>query len=258
MSMLGPYASWNKETGYAVWDNPTAEYTGIFERINVQPKGVIHVGLWDFIEYGCYTKLFGNKVVGVEANPNIYQNMAKPVADKWGFQIFNEFVYREDNCVKNFYFAEHGSSFYQGLPEWNKVNSIKVKTKTLATVIEENKIDMNEYDFLNIDVEGAELDVLIGFEKYLDYINVVDLETTLDDSHKSGVSHEEIVQWLSERGFELKEMSPSYEREMWGDSLFVRKGRKLPPFKDGNAGTKLFGEEYLAKNWDTYPFNKWK
>lgn len=30
MSMLGPYASWNKETGYAVWDHPTAEYTGIF------------------------------------------------------------------------------------------------------------------------------------------------------------------------------------------------------------------------------------
>jgi hypothetical protein len=125
-------------------------------------------------------------------------------------------------------------------------------------VIEENNIDMNDYDFLNIDVEGAELDVLIGFEKYLDYINVIDLETTLDDRHKSGVSHEKIVQWLDEREFELREMSPSYEREMWGDSLFVRKGRELPSFKDGNVGTKLFGEEYLAKNWDIYPFNKWK
>ena len=68
MSMLGPYASWNKETGYAVWDHPTAEYTGIFERINVGIKGIIHVGMWDFVEYGCYTKLVGNKVVGVEAN----------------------------------------------------------------------------------------------------------------------------------------------------------------------------------------------
>jgi hypothetical protein len=63
---------------------------------------------------------------------------------------------------------------------------------------------------------------------------------------------------LDERGFELREMSSSYQREMWGDSLFVRRGRELPPFKDGNVGTKLFGEEYLAKNWDTYPFNKWK
>ena len=51
MSMLGPYASWNKETGYAVWDHPTAEYTGIFERLNVHIKGIIHVGMWDFVEY---------------------------------------------------------------------------------------------------------------------------------------------------------------------------------------------------------------
>ena len=67
--MLGPYASWNKNTGYAVWDNPTAEHVGIFERINVGIKGIIHVGMWDFIEYGCYTKLVGNNVIGVEANP---------------------------------------------------------------------------------------------------------------------------------------------------------------------------------------------
>ena len=46
MSMLGPYASWNKETGYAVWDHPTAEYTGIFERINVGIKGIIHCLLY--------------------------------------------------------------------------------------------------------------------------------------------------------------------------------------------------------------------
>ena len=43
--MLGPYASWNKETGYAIWDNPTAEHEGIFERINYSPKGIIHCGI---------------------------------------------------------------------------------------------------------------------------------------------------------------------------------------------------------------------
>ena len=113
MSMLGPYASWNKETGYAVWDHPTAEYTGIFERINVGIKGIIHVGMWDFVEYGCYTKLVGNKVVGVEANPEVYRTMAKPVADKWGFKCFNEFTSDKDAEVRNFYFAGEGSSLYQ-------------------------------------------------------------------------------------------------------------------------------------------------
>lgn len=247
--MLGPYASWNKEVGYAVWDHPTAEYVGIFERLNIQPKGIVHVGLWDFLESGCYTRLVGNKVIGVEANPHVYETMSKPVCDKWGMKCFNEFLYREDDAVKNFYFADYGSSFYPGQPEWNKTQSIKVKTKTLSTLIDENHIDMNEYDFLNIDVEGAELDVLIGFEKHLEYINVIDLETSLDDRCKSGASHEVLVSWLSERGFDLKEMSSSYEREGWGDSVFVRRGKEFASFVNKDFGVELFGEKYFENSW---------
>ena len=246
MSMLGPYASWNKETGYAVWDHPTAEYTGIFERLNVHIKGIIHVGMWDFVEYGCYTKLVGNNVIGIEANPQVYKDMAKPVADKWGFKCFNEFLSDKDKEVRDFYFAGEGSSLYKGQPQWNKNVSIKVQTKTLSTVIEENNIDMNGYDFLNIDAEGAEFDVLKGFEKYLDHINVIDLETSYDDRHRSGADHNTIVQWLSERGFELKEMSDSYQSQNWGDSVFARANRELPPFVDENVGVKLFGENYLG------------
>ena len=244
--MLGPYASWNKETGYAVWDHPTAEYTGIFERLNVHIKGIIHVGMWDFVEYGCYTKLVGNNVIGIEANPQVYKDMAKPVADKWGFKCFNEFLSDKDKEVRDFYFAGEGSSLYKGQPQWNKNVSIKVQTKTLATVIEENNIDMNGYDFLNIDAEGAEFDVLKGFEKYLDHINVIDLETSYDDRHRSGADHNTIVQWLGERGFELKEMSSSYQSQNWGDSVFARVNRELPPFVDENVGTKIFGENYLG------------
>ena len=244
--MLGPYASWNKETGYAVWDHPTAEYTGIFERLNVHIKGIIHVGMWDFVEYGCYTKLVGNNVIGIEANPQVYKDMAKPVADKWGFKCFNEFLSDKDKEVRDFYFAGEGSSLYKGQPQWNKNVSIKVQTKTLATVIEENNIDMNGYDFLNIDAEGAEFDVLKGFEKYLDHINVIDLETSYDDRHRSGADHNTIVQWLSERGFQLKEMSDSYQSQNWGDSVFARVNRELPPFVDENVGTKIFGESYLG------------
>ena len=244
--MLGPYASWNKETGYAVWDHPTAEYTGIFERLNVHIKGIIHVGMWDFVEYGCYTKLVGNNVIGIEANPQVYKDMAKPVADKWGFKCFNEFLSDKDKEVRDFYFAGEGSSLYKGQPQWNKNVSIKVQTKPLATVIEENNIDMNGYDFLNIDAEGAEFDVLKGFEKYLDHINVIDLETSYDDRHRSGAEHNTIVQWLSERGFELKEMSDSYQSQNWGDSVFARVNRELPPFVDENVGTKIFGESYLG------------
>ena len=41
--------------------------------------------------------------------------------------------------------------------------------------MKEQNIDLNNYDFLNIDVEGAELDILRGFEDDLKYINVIDM-----------------------------------------------------------------------------------
>lgn len=230
MSMLGAYASYNEETGFNEYC-PGEVFVGIFERINIQPKGIIHVGMWDFCEHACYTKLVGSQVIGVEANKFIYETMSKPVADRCGYKSFNEYLYCKDGEEKDFYMAGEGSSLYSGPVEWNKTNSIKVKTKTLATLIEENDIDMNQYDFLNIDAEGAELDILKGFEKYLPYINVIDLETSYDDRHNSGASHDMIVKWLNERGFDLKEMSSSYQQQGWGDSLFVRNTKEHTPFK---------------------------
>ena len=229
MSMLGPYASYNKETGYATWDHPTAEYVGIFERLNIQPKGIIHVGLWDFCENICYTKLVGNNVIGVEANKLVYETMSKPVADRCGYKTFNEYLYSEDGVEKDFYMAGHCSGLYES-SENASDPSVKVKTKTLSTLIKENDIDMEGYDFLNIDAEGAELDILKGFQENLSYINVIDLETSLDDRNNSGAFHDRIVDWLGKRGFELREMSPSYEQQQWGDSLFVRTTRKHTPF----------------------------
>ena len=53
-------------------------------------------------------------------------------------------------------------------------------------------------------------------------------------------------------------MSPEYQREGQGDSLFVRKDREHTPFKDGNAGDAIFGKGYLEENWDVFPWSKWK
>ena len=248
MSMLGPYASYNKETGYAVQITPTSEYIGIFQRINIQPKGVIHVGMWDFCEMFCYAKLVGNKVIGIEGEPKTYEYMSKPVADKWGILSFNECVSDIDGQERKFYLHGEGSSFYQGQPEWNRINGISVKTKTLSSLVEENAIDMNQYDFLNIDAEGSEMDILKGFEKYLSYINVIDMETSLNDAHRSGCTHDSIVKWLGKRGFDLKEMSSSYSEQGWGDSLFVRNNKEHTPFMNINFGDDIWGERYLEKH----------
>ena len=91
---------------------------------------------------------------------------------------------------------------------------------------------------MNIDAEGAELEILKGFEDNLKYINMIFLETSLDDRNNTGASHDVIVEWLKERNFSLAEMSDSYQDERWGDSIFLRNDRELEPFNK---------EKYLLK-----------
>ena len=245
MSKLGPYASYDKETGFhphPLHDN--INYVGSFERLNVGVKGVIHVGMYDFVEHYCYTKLVGDKVIGVEANKFVYDTMSKPIADRCGYLSFNECVYSEDGLEKQFFLANDCSTLNP--VEYSDHLSMKLRggsyvdvtTKKLSTLIEENNIDMNQYDFLNIDAEGAELEILKGFEDNLKYINMIFLETSLDDRNNTGASHDVIVEWLKERNFSLAEMSDSYQDERWGDSIFLRNDRELEPFNK---------EKYLLK-----------
>ena len=245
MSKLGPYASYDRETGFH--PHPLQEninYVGRFERLNVDVKGVIHVGMYDFVEHYCYTKLVGDKVIGVEANKFVYDTMSKPIADRCGYLSFNECVYSEDGIEKQFFLANDCSTlnpvaYSNHLSMKLRGGSyVDVTTKKLSTLIEENNIDMNQYDFLNIDAEGAELEILKGFEDNLKYINMIFLETSLDDRNNTGASHDVIVEWLKERNFSLAEMSDSYQDERWGDSIFLRNDRELEPFNK---------EKYLLK-----------
>ena len=122
----------------------------------------------------------------------------------------------------------------QKLGEW----IIAIRIERSYTKQEIIAMYFNQYDFLNIDVEGAELEILKGFEDNLNYINMIFLETSLNDRNKTGASHDTIVEWLRERGFKLREMSDSYQQEGWGDSIFLRNDRELEPFNK---------EKYLLK-----------
>ena len=217
MSMLGPYASYNAESGWASW-NPGVEYVGIFDRHGFKPKGVIHVGMWDFVEHECYTKLFGTNVVGVEANPHTFNTMSKPVADKYHFKAYNYAAYFMDGSTIGISLRGGESSVFDAAAD-----TVQVPTITLDTLIQQENIDMSNFDFLNIDAEGAELVVLLGIEENLEHINYIDLEASYQPRHSSGITYDTLTEYLNNRSFYEVEKSDSFDTLGWGDVLFARK-----------------------------------
>ena len=70
--------------------------------------------------------------------------------------------------------------------------------KTVDQIVEDNFRDCPP-DFLKIDVQGYELEVLKGSEKSLDKIRVILAEVNLIDIHKNVPLLSDIVNWLNDR-----------------------------------------------------------
>lgn len=217
MSMLGPYASYNSKIGWASWE-PNKEFIGIFDRHNLKPNGVIHVGMWDFVEHECYTKLFGTNVIGIEANPHTFQTMSKPIADKYNFKAYNYAAYFIDGETIDISLRGGESSLFD-----ISDSKVLVPTITLDTLIIQEKLDMENIDFLNIDAEGAELMVLLGIEKHLKYIKYIDLEASYQPRHSSNITYDILTEHLNDRGFYELEKSDSFNSLGWGDVFFAKK-----------------------------------
>ena len=91
----------------------------------------------------------------------------------------------------------------------------------MDTLIREKNININNYDFLNIDIQGAELLALKGFGDLLYNIKYIYTEINKNYLYKDCALVDEIDEYLISYGFDRVETSMT-EFE-WGDALYVKK-----------------------------------
>ena len=211
--------------------------TELFQRHNYKlPRGVIHVGAYRTEENEWYIPWVNDNVVWVEANPNTYARYTKPLAEKANQKCYCFAACNVDNKFANL-LVPHGTTYEKnnhsaGCCSLSDITAlgpgepIKVPVKSLDTLFEEEKLDINNYNFLNVDTEGAELLVLKGFESNIHGIDYVFVETSIGDRFNTGCSHKILDNYLQQRGFELKEESPLFDND-WGDAFYARSNLEL-------------------------------
>lgn len=112
---------------------------------------------------------------------------------------FNNFGLGEDN--KEIYYYPKYQSFYdriQSCSVSDDANKILLQIKKGKDYIISNNIE--NIDFLKIDTEGYELNVLKGFEDYLENVKIIQFEyggTFLDNNTKLI----DVINYLEQRGF---------------------------------------------------------
>jgi FkbM family methyltransferase len=195
----------------------------LVNKYNIQFKGILHVGAHECEELKDYERyLQRNKILWVEALsdkvelckqrfPNVLIENAV-VSDKIEKIMFNVSNNGQSSSILDFGLHSHYHSHV------HYVNSFEAETKLLKDVI--SKYDI-EYNFLNFDIQGAELKALKGMEEYLPKVDYLYTEVNSDYVYKDCALIEELDEYLLKFG--LVRVETKMTEFKWGDAFYIRK-----------------------------------
>lgn len=192
-------------------------------------KGILHLGAnvgQEAIEYAKLNK----PVIWVEADPEIFEKL-KVNIKKYNLQkAFLALLTDQDNEKYIFNIANNngGSSSIFELGQWHLDIGIKyIKTKDLfsvklSTMIEKNKLNVENYNMWVLDLQGAELKALIGAEKYLNYCEYLYIEFSNIEIYKGGVNFFELNNFLEDNNFKCLNKKLYSDIDV-GNAIYIRR-----------------------------------
>lgn len=197
-------------------------------KYKISPKGVLHLGAHLGEEAEIYERCRLHNVIWIEANPSLIGELTRNVEKYSTHRVFSFLISDTDGETQNLRITNNGQSssiFDFGVhkihyPGVFFTEEVTLTTKTIDTFIDENSIRMENYDFLNIDLQGAELKALQGMKRSIASINYIYTEVNTASVYQGCPLISEMDEFLSSYGFRRGEtyMTP-FE---WGDALYIR------------------------------------
>ena len=202
--------------------------TYLINKYNIKPTGVLHIGAHQAEELSDYNKHNINKVIWIEANPSLIPSL-KTITEQYNHKVYNLLVSDVSNIKHTFYITNNGQSssmlpldlHIKMHPHIYVTKTVELYSKTLQDLVEEENIDMNDYDFINLDIQGSELLALKGLGDNISYINYIYTEVNMDHLYKDCCLIDELDKYLGDRGFVRVETKMTQYK--WGDAFYIRK-----------------------------------
>lgn len=217
MSLFGAF--WDKDPN-PVGESQFGNNKGLFFNLNWYPKGVLHIGAWDAWEAKQYAHYCGDNSIFLEANPNSYERFKSEI-EQFGQKIYNLAAWNEDDLELNLYCPPHNQDS-SSLMEQNG-DVLKTKTITIKTLFEREDLNFSNYDLLNIDTEGAELQVLEGIGENLKNFEYIIIEVSdLGSNFETQVND-----YILSKGFEFIKDSTHHRSSVNGKMFCDKLYKKL-------------------------------
>lgn len=193
-------------------------------KYNLNIKGIIHIGAHIGQEMSTYKKLNIENVMFFEPIPSTFNKLKENVMEDAVLvnSALGNFIGEVDMFTET---INGGQSSSVLQPEYHLIQhpdivfngSEKVKMTMLDTFIN----DKEKYNFINIDVQGYELEVFKGGSEFLNSIDYVMTEVNRAELYKGCAKIEELDTFLGSYGFERVETF--WAGGTWGDAFYVKR-----------------------------------
>ena len=196
----------------------------LVKKYNINFKGILHVGAHECEELNDYEiYLSRDKILWVEALPDKVALCKKNhhnvlienaiVSDKVEKVKFNVSNNGQSSSILDFGLHSH---FH---PHVHYIGYFEGETKLLKDIICNYNIN---YNFLNFDIQGAELKALKGMSEYLNKVDYLYTEVNSDYVYKDCALIGELDDFLLK--FNLHRVETKWcEDFRWGDAFYIRK-----------------------------------
>jgi FkbM family methyltransferase len=202
---------------------------------------VVHVGAHTGEEVDAYRRHGAQRVVLVEASPTTCQALAERFGADDGIEVIHAAVTDREGIERLLLHTDsRGGTESASLLAMKRLGEIvstmhagqavEVPATTLDALLERAAIDPGTIGLLVLDVQGAELRVLLGAERTLSGVRAVLTEVALIDLYDGAAREEDVDRLMTAAGFRTLdalyyELSESDHRfPAWGDRLYVRAG----------------------------------
>jgi FkbM family methyltransferase len=198
-------------------------FSNIKKKYNMNIKGIIHVGghygeeIHDYINNGI------SEIVIFEPLLSNFQILERNVtglnANIEGHQIA---LGSEENQLEMYVSSNGGlsSSLLKPKKHLTQYTDITFNQKEVVDVKTLDSFSFTKYNFINMDVQGYELEVLKGGVKTLENVDYVYCEVNRDEVYENNAYIEEIDEFLSK--YNMTRVETDWQGDTWGDALYIR------------------------------------
>ena len=190
-------------------------------KYNLEFNGVLHIGAHAGQEMGTYKSLGIDPVIFIEPQPNIFKQLKSNVGDK---AICLEMAVGNFEGEVDMWTNENdmngSTSILQPHIHLQQYPHIVFDRRIKVPIRKVDNLDIPQCNFINIDIQGYELEALKGAAKYLEGVDYIMSEVNKEEVYKDCALIDSLDKYLS--GFGFKRVETDWAGWTWGDAFYIK------------------------------------